>query len=116
MIRVDAAIDEAGLLISCSVDGHAGAGPRGGDVVCAAVSVLAGTALRVLSKMEGVTVRGGAPERGAFRIETGCDERGASGLSAVGTFLLEGLQSVAGEYPNHCSVKLRTERRQQHGS
>jgi hypothetical protein len=27
-------------------------------------------------------------------------------LSAVGAFLLAGLKSVAGEYPEHCAIKI----------
>ena len=102
--------------MSCRIEGHAGAGPRGDDVVCAAVSILSRTALSILSKSEGVVVRGGAPERGVLWLETGCEKRGASALSAVGSFLVEGLESVSREYPDYCSVVLRTERRQQDGS
>ena len=116
MIRVDVALDDAGRLVSCEVEGHAGAGPRGGDVVCAAVSVLTGTALKTLSRAEGVTVHGGAPERGSLWMETDCAAGGETYLSAVTAFLMEGLHSVSSEYPDYCSVRIRTERRKRHGS
>jgi uncharacterized protein YsxB (DUF464 family) len=104
MIRIEAALDEAGLLRSCRVHGHAGAGPRGGDIVCAAVSVLARTALGVLSQREGITVRGEAPERGVISMEIDYAGNGKEFLSGAGAFLLEGLQSVAGEYPDYCDM------------
>jgi uncharacterized protein YsxB (DUF464 family) len=106
MITIDAALDEAGLLRSCTVEGHAGAGSRGGDVVCAAVSVLARTALRVLSQGKGVTVRGAAPDRGEFRMETDYTGEGREFLSSVGIFLLEGFQSVSEEYPEYCTIHI----------
>ena len=109
MIRIDAALDKAGLLRSCRVCGHAGAGPRGGDIVCAAVSVLTRTALTVLSHREGITVRGEAPERGLVKLEIEYTGSGREFLSAAGAFLLEGLKSVAGEYPDYCTMNVTEE-------
>jgi uncharacterized protein YsxB (DUF464 family) len=106
MIRIEAVLDEAGLLRSCLVQGHAGAAPRGDDIVCAAVSVLARTALRVLSRREGITVRGEAPERGIIKMEIDYAGEGKEFLSATGSFLLEGLRSVAGEYPEYCVMRI----------
>jgi uncharacterized protein YsxB (DUF464 family) len=106
MIRVEAAVDEAGLLRSCRIHGHAGAGPRGGDIVCAAVSILARTALGLLSRREGITVRGEAPERGVVSMDIDYVGNGKEFLSATGAFLLEGLQSVAGEYPEYCVMHI----------
>jgi uncharacterized protein YsxB (DUF464 family) len=111
MIRIDAALDEDGLLKSCRIEGHAGAGQSGYDIVCAAVSVLARTALISLSGREGLEVRGEAPERGCFYLETDYTGEGKAFLSAGGTFLLEGLGSVAREYPAHCTMNIHTERR-----
>jgi uncharacterized protein YsxB (DUF464 family) len=116
MIEVDVIVDEAGLLVSCQVEGHAGAGPRGGDVVCAAISILVRTALRTLSAVEGVSVRGSAPSRGVLWMEADCVPNGAGFLAASTAFLTEGLRSVAEDYPDHCSVHISTERRQEYGS
>ncbi|MDR0709082.1 MAG: ribosomal-processing cysteine protease Prp [Spirochaetaceae bacterium] len=107
MIGIDAAFDEAGLLRSCEVRGHAGAGPAGYDIVCAAVSILTRTAFRVLSGREGITLRGGAPDRGVFRMETGYQETGREFLAACGAFLMDGLSSVAGMYPEHVKLTIR---------
>jgi uncharacterized protein YsxB (DUF464 family) len=106
MIRIEAALDEAGLLRSCRIHGHAGAGPRGGDIVCAAVSVLARTALSLLSRREGITVRGEAPERGVVSMDIDYAGDGKEFLFAAGAFLVEGLQSVAGEYPDYCVMHI----------
>jgi uncharacterized protein YsxB (DUF464 family) len=111
MILIDVTLDEAGLLMSCEVSGHAGAGPRGGDIVCAAVSVLTRTAARVLSGREGIMLRADAPERGFFLLETDYSGDGREFLSAAGTFLVEGLRSVAEEFPDYCTVTIHTERR-----
>lgn len=112
MITVDMVLDEAGLLRSCRVEGHAGKGPTGGDVVCAAVSVLVRTALRVLSQTEGITVRGGAPRRGSSWMEADYSGEKAEFLSGVTACLSEGLVSVAHDYPDYCDVRIRTERRE----
>jgi uncharacterized protein YsxB (DUF464 family) len=111
MIEIDLAVDEAGLLRSCKVRGHAGAGPRGGDIVCAAVSVLTRTALRTLSGREGITIRGSAPDRGFISIETDYTAEGRAFLSAAGAFFMEGLASVSEEYPDYCKMNVYTERR-----
>jgi uncharacterized protein YsxB (DUF464 family) len=111
MIRIDAALDEAGLLLSCQVSGHANAGPKGSDVVCAAVSILTRTAFRTLSGREGVILRGGAPERGAFRMETDYSGNGRDFLFAAGAFLIEGFSSVAELYPEFCKLNIHRERR-----
>jgi uncharacterized protein YsxB (DUF464 family) len=116
MIEIDAATDEAGLLVSCGVRGHAGAGPLGDDVVCAAVSILIRTAFRTLSGRDGITLRGGAPERGVFKMEIDYDKvpagaRGAAFLDAAGAFLLDGLESVSALYPEHCKMTIRKSNR-----
>jgi len=110
VITIRVVLDDAGLLKSCDVRGHAGAGKRGHDIVCAAVSVLARTALATLSGREGITVRGGAPRRGEFTLEAAAlNGAGRDFLAATGAFLMEGLASVAGEYPQNCSLTITKE-------
>jgi uncharacterized protein YsxB (DUF464 family) len=110
MIRIEVAVDQAGLLVSCKVTGHAEAGPKGSDVVCAAVSVLTRTAFRTLSDRGGITLRGGAPERGVFWMETGCSDEGRAFLSGAGAFLIEGLKSVSDSYPDYCVMCINERR------
>jgi uncharacterized protein YsxB (DUF464 family) len=107
VITIDVALDEAGLLRSCVVKGHAEAGPKGGDIVCAAVSVLTRTALLALSRREGIIVRGKAPERGVFSMEADYTREGREFLAAAGAFLLEGLELVSREYPDYCTMQIR---------
>jgi uncharacterized protein YsxB (DUF464 family) len=104
MIQADMVLDDAGLLRSCRVSGHAGAGKRGNDVVCAAVSVLARAAIRALSGKEGVSIRGSIPEQGDFWFEAEYTPEGRDFLAGAGAFLIEGLLSVSEEFPGHCKV------------
>ncbi|AEF86933.1 conserved hypothetical protein [Treponema primitia ZAS-2] len=106
MIHIGAVLDGTGLLRSCTVKGHAGAGPKGDDIVCAAVSVLTRTALRILSEKEGIMVQGEAPERGLVRMEIDYTGEGREFLSAAGTFLLEGLKSISEEFPEYCTMNV----------
>jgi len=107
LIDIEAVLDENGVLRSCKASGHAGAGKTGSDIVCAAVSVLLRTAVRVLSGRKGVTARYGAPEPGLLFLEADYTAEGKDFLFAAGVFLVEGLASVAEEYPNNCKLTIR---------
>ena len=107
MIEIEAVLDENGVLRSCKTAGHAGAGPTGTDIVCAAVSVLMRTAVRALSGREGITVRCDAPQPGFVFIEADYTAEGKDFLAAAGVFLTEGLASVVEEYPQHCRLTIR---------
>jgi uncharacterized protein YsxB (DUF464 family) len=107
MIHVEAAVDRTGFLRACRVEGHAGAGPRGGDPVCAAVSALVRAALRTLSGRKGITVRGDAPERGLLWMEVDYTEEGREFLAGAGTFLIEGLMSVSEDFPDYCGIEIQ---------
>jgi uncharacterized protein YsxB (DUF464 family) len=99
-------LDEAGLLRSCQVQGHAGAGKCGSDIVCAAVSVLTRTMIRTLSGREGITLKGNAGVRGNFQMEAEYQSEGREFLAAAGAFLIEGLLSVSEEFPDNCRVNI----------
>jgi uncharacterized protein YsxB (DUF464 family) len=111
LVKIEAVIDDGGVLIACNASGHAGAGKAGTDVVCAAVSVLMRTTLSVLSTRKGITVRGGAPEKGRLWLEVEYDAEGRDFLFAIGVFLLEGLRSVEQEFPDNCKLNIDTLRR-----
>jgi uncharacterized protein YsxB (DUF464 family) len=104
VVEVRLTLDEAGLLRGCDIQGHAGAGTAGADVVCAAVSVLIRTVLRVLADRPGITIRGAAPERGSLWMEADYTPEGRDVLSMAGLFLTRGLESVAADYPGHCTM------------
>ena len=114
MIQAEVVLDEAGLLRSCRIQGHAGAGKKGSDIVCAAVSVLARSIIRVLSGRKDITIRGNIPEQGDFSMETEYSDEGREFLAGAGAFLTEGLLSVAAEFPDYC--KVRMERRNFYGA
>ena len=112
MITIAVVLEESGLLKSCNIQGHAGAGKRGTDIVCAAVSVLARTALAVLGEKDGIIVRGSAPRRGELSLEAeALSAEGKDFLDTAGTFLIKGLSSVAQEYPQYCSLTITKLRR-----
>jgi uncharacterized protein YsxB (DUF464 family) len=111
LIEIEAVVDQSGILRACKASGHAGAGKAGTDIVCAAVSVLMRTAVRVLYGREGINVRYEAPERGLLFLEADYTAEGRDFLSAAGIFLTEGLRSVAEEFPDYCRLIITTERR-----
>jgi uncharacterized protein YsxB (DUF464 family) len=110
MVGIDIVVDETGILRACSAAGHAGAGETGADIVCAAVSVLMRTMVRVLSDRKGISIRSAAPEPGFVRLETEYTAEGREFLSACGDFFFFGLRSVAEEFPENCRI-IVTERR-----
>jgi uncharacterized protein YsxB (DUF464 family) len=106
VIEIEAVIDSDGVLRACKAAGHAGAGKAGNDIVCAAVSVLMRTAFYTLSGRKGIKFQGGAPEKGQLWLEVDYEAEGKDFLFAVGVFLIEGLKSVAQEYPQNCKFRL----------
>jgi len=107
MIDIEAVIEADGTLRSCIAKGHAKAGKTGSDIVCAAVSVLMRTAFSVLSGRKGITVYGSAPERGEMRIEAEYEAEGKEFLRTAGIFLIEGLSSIAVEFPKNCKITIK---------
>jgi len=110
MINIEAALEEDGTLISCKAEGHAGAGEKGSDIVCASVSVLFNTAYAVLSNRKGITINGGAPKTGQLGLEVKYEAEEKDFLFAIGMFLINGLSSVAREYPENCKLNIVTRR------
>ena len=107
MIEIEAVLDQDGILRACKASGHGGAGKSGTDIVCAAVSILMRTSFGVLSNRKGIVVRGGAPEKGQMWLEADYEAEGRDFLFAAGVFLIEGLKSVAQEYPKNCKLNIR---------
>ncbi|MDR2658397.1 MAG: ribosomal-processing cysteine protease Prp [Spirochaetaceae bacterium] len=107
MIRLEAALDKENILVAYSAAGHAGTGPRGEDIVCAAVSTLSRTLVRALSCTEGIKIQAEAPERGVFSAVINYTENAKQFLQGAGTFLLEGLKSIEEEYPACCKLTIK---------
>ena len=110
MITATVTRDHTALLRSLAVQGHAEHGPPGSDVVCAAVSVLTRTAAAVLSGKPAITAELLAPARGELYLDITCRREGEPYLSVVQDFLLEGLGSVAAEYPECLRLIMRDSR------
>jgi hypothetical protein len=106
MIEIEAVREEDGTLRACKALGHAKAGKSGEDIVCAAVSVLIRTACNILSGREGIKLRCGAPEKGHVWLEADYEGCGKDFLHTAGIFLIEGLSSVAREYPENCKLNI----------
>ena len=109
MVEIETVLNKDGILKSCRASGHAGAGKTGADIVCAAVSVLLRTAVITLSERKGITVKSGAPEKGQLWLEAGYTAEGKDFLFAAGEYLVNGLSSVAQEYPKNCKLVIRLE-------
>jgi len=107
LIVIEAVLDKSGVLRACKASGHAGAGKTGSDIVCAAVSVLLRTAINTLSGKEGIIINSGAPEKGQFWLEIDYKAEGKDFLYAVGEYLINGLSSVAQEYPKNCKLTVK---------
>lgn len=106
MIRLEAALDGQGVLVYYRAEGHAGAGWKGNDIVCAAVSALSRALVDALQGREGVRINVDAPERGRLRVELSYDGGARYFLEGAGAVLLEGLGSVAEEYPEFCNLTI----------
>ncbi|MDR2803697.1 MAG: ribosomal-processing cysteine protease Prp [Treponema sp.] len=106
MIRLEATLDSKGLLVEYRALGHAGAGPMGSDIVCAAVSAFSRSLIRALHGKEGIIVHADAPERGIFQAEISYSGENELFLEGVGAFFLEGLGSVAEENPKYCNLTI----------
>jgi len=55
MVNVHIVRDTEGFIWEFTVEGHAGSGKRGNDIVCAAVSAVAFTALNALEELAGIS-------------------------------------------------------------
>lgn len=106
-----------GLFSSCTAEGHAGAGTKGGDIVCSAVTVLLRTAMQVLCCTSGVRVKSENAIRGRLSFAVEEDKAGESGskvnrceaggqdeearLVCVADFIEAGFASLSREYPKN---------------
>jgi uncharacterized protein YsxB (DUF464 family) len=110
VIVIHITLDRTNLVKACVASGHAKAGPRGGDIVCAAVSVLLRSFLRTVQSKEGICVQADASVEGRLSFTAAwTTDAGRGFLYPAGCYLVEGLRSVAEEYPAHCAVTIQTE-------
>lgn len=110
MTTVELVCDRDGCIKSCKANGHAGFSHKGGDIVCAAESILLGTVLELLSKTDGVVLETDKSSRGnlAFSVEekgSGNTER----LKCMADLLRCGLKFISEQYPEHVLLREKTE-------
>jgi uncharacterized protein len=105
VVRIVLGLYPSGCLRSLEAEGHAGRGSRGGDPVCAAVSVLLRTALNVLEREPGITFTGSIPDSGRTSIRISrYDETAGERLLGATNFLLTGLFDLTAEYPGQVAT------------
>jgi uncharacterized protein YsxB (DUF464 family) len=100
MIRATAVLNAQGYLLSFTATGHAAAGDRGFDIVCAAFSVLARTAYRALEGLPGIELQGSAPEPGSLSFELLKPATGTERAVGIADFLVVGMGDLARDYPD----------------
>ena len=108
MVQVRLGLSQDGLLLSCSAEGHAGFAPKGRDIVCAGLTTLLKTVLQQLETKSGIDLQTVMGKRGllAFRILNKDLTVYADFLTFAGTFLQQGIQNLAEEYPKHVSMRV----------
>jgi len=101
-----------GLLAGFTASGHAGAGRKGEDIVCAAATALLRTAAKVLAGEPGLTVDGQSPEPGVMRLVLKPPpEEKRDWVRGVTATLLRGLTDLAEEFPGRLKLKIDGARR-----
>ena len=101
MISIEIDRNQAGQVVGCHIDGHAGYDNHGYDIVCAAVSVLSCTAILGLQERAG--------QEGDYSNASGSCEmvlRGSltpSGQDILETMIL-GLAEVSRQYPEFVQI------------
>jgi len=108
VITAKISLDSGGVLKHCEISGHSQAAPSGSDIICAAVSALVRTTLRVLAQNPDVSLEWTGPRRrGEAGFSAACkNEAGKTCLYHAGHFLTEGLKSIAEDYPENCLVEV----------
>ena len=107
MVRITVATDISGSIRNVIATGHAGSGETGTNIVCAAVTTLLRTAIRVFDRTSGISIRRDAKERGSLNFSVVAMQDGSEQyVKAVGDFLIIGLQDIQEEFPDDCAVTI----------
>jgi uncharacterized protein YsxB (DUF464 family) len=107
VISLRVRLHPGGLLAGFTASGHAGAGPKGEDIVCAAVTILLRTAAKVLAGEPGLTVEGQSPEPGVMRLALEPPpEAKRDWVRGVTATLLRGLTDLAEEFPGRLELRI----------
>jgi hypothetical protein len=110
VIRLSLRLRADGCLAGFAASGHAGAGPKGRDPVCAAVTVLLRTAARLLAERPELQAGGGSPAEGVMRLELQPPPAGSrEWVLGVTDTLLTGLRDLDREFPGRLKLDVGEE-------
>jgi uncharacterized protein YsxB (DUF464 family) len=105
-LRVDLQVSPEGLLRRVEAKGHAGAVRSGGNIACAAATVLLRTAGRVCAE-HGVPHEGGAGTPGEIRLVVTPGASTEIGwLRGVTDYLVRGMTDLQDEFPKEIAVRV----------
>lgn len=108
MVKVRFYINHGALCLK--VEGHANAGPKGEDVVCAGASVLAATLADVVTIMDSHGEMETEPKismsNGYAFVKAKPKPENKGKLLMVYSVIATGMSAVARNYPEHLSLKL----------
>ncbi len=110
MIRAVVRRDAAGEAVSLELRGHAGKGPAGFDLVCAAVSAVVQTAALGLTQVAGAHPAVES-RSGYFRCVLPVAEAGTPGARAILETALAGLRDIAEEHREALRIEEHGEER-----
>ena len=97
--------DELGFRLR--IEGHAGAGAKGEDIVCAGLSALAFTLVKAAEHTEDFRAAVTVDEQQGL-VEVKCRPRGAWGVTKCGVVMdtiAGGFELMADKYPEHVKFK-----------
>jgi uncharacterized protein YsxB (DUF464 family) len=107
VIAAKVLLDVEGRIVRFESSGHAGLARAGGDIVCAAFTVLARTAYEALAALPGVEIVGAAPEPGILSFSVGKYGPACEGKAAgIADFLLAGISGLEREYPGRVGLTI----------
>ena len=98
-------------LTGCRIEGHSGWADAGGDIVCAAVSILGCTCVNALESVCGVIplVTENVDGALAFELPDRTEAENGKAQILMGA-LRQGLKDLAAEYPRYVSLSIKERR------
>jgi uncharacterized protein len=107
VIAAKLVLDADGRIALFEAEGHSKKGPIGGDIVCAAFSVLSRSAYEALAGLPGIEMEGLAPSRGRLRfaVKSIAPESGER-AAGIADFLLAGISGLEREYPGEVGLTI----------
>ena len=100
-------------MTGCRVEGHSGWGNSGGDIICAAVSILGCTCVNALESVCGIEAVIDENNDGilSFRLPEITAEENEKAQILMGA-LKQGLSDLAAEYPQYVMLSMKERRKQ----